>query len=376
MPVYKIPNTKNKEGKAQYRVRVNYTDSYGNHKQYTRLVWGRNEAKELEKKLSLQSDNNVSVKLITVNTLYTEYISNIQYEVRASTLQKKEDYYTNHIKPFLGNKKLSQLDARLLTSWKQYENEKPLRTRTKQNAFAELRALLNYAVKMDYIPSNPLNKVSNFRDPYAAKEEISFYTPEEFTLYKTAALQTANDTGYYDYYVFFCIAYYTGARKGEIHALRWNCITGDYLDIKKSISQKTTRADSETPPKNKSSIRTVQIPAPLMNILREHKTRQKAAVTAMGHKWSPEGFICGYYKPLRDSSIDNENRKYAAAANLKRIRIHDFRHSHASLLINNGINALEVAHRLGHSTVEQTLKTYAHLFPKESEKAIEILNKI
>ena len=79
---------------------------------------------------------------------------------------------------------------------------------------------------------------------------------------------------------------------------------------------------------------------------------------------------------MRDSTLDNKNKMFAKAAGLKHIRIHDFRHSHASLLANEGINIQEIARRLGHSKIEMTWNTYAHLYPREEERAVKILNKI
>lgn len=375
MPIYK-QKEKNKDGVYKYKVRVNYTDSFGNHKQLTRTAWGAREAKELERQLTQQTDSHSITTGITLSTLFSEYCNSIQHEIRQTSLEKKQTIFKLHIEPVLGSKQLTHLNTKTLSDWKTYINEKGLRLQTRKNLYTEFRALLNYAVKMEYLSTNPLLKVGNFRDAYEEKPEIQFYTPEEFKLFRDAALITAEQTGYYDYYVFFCIAYYTGARKGEIHALRWSSIDNDYFSIKKSITQKLKGGDVETPPKNKSSIRTIQIPLPLMKILTEHKSRQQNAILSIGQKWSEDGFICGYYKSLRDSSLENENIKYAKASQQKKIRIHDFRHSHASLLINNGINALEIARRLGHSTVDQTLKTYSHLFPKESERALEILNSI
>ncbi len=79
---------------------------------------------------------------------------------------------------------------------------------------------------------------------------------------------------------------------------------------------------------------------------------------------------------MRDTTIDKKNRQFADEADLPRITIHKFRHSHASLLINNGIVIQEVSRRLGHSTVEQTWNVYSHLYPNQEEKALEILNII
>ncbi|MDR1003203.1 MAG: tyrosine-type recombinase/integrase [Oscillospiraceae bacterium] len=86
--------------------------------------------------------------------------------------------------------------------------------------------------------------------------------------------------------------------------------------------------------------------------------------------------VCGGVKALRDTSIQKHNVKYSELAGVKTIRIHDFRHSHASLLSNEGINIQEVSRRLGHSNISMTWNTYSHLYPREEERAISILNKI
>lgn len=208
---------------------------------------------------------------------------------------------------------------------------------------------------------------------------MSFYTPEEFKKYieiarKQALEKQKKEKNLYEwnFYVFFNIAYYTGLRKGEIHALRWNDINGNYLSVKHSITQKLkNRTDVETPPKNKSSIRTLQMPLPLIKILKEHKKRQMQL-----QNFSEDSRILGDGKCLRDTTIQKKNILYSTLANVKTIRIHDFRHSHASLLANMGINIQEVARRLGHSKVEITWNTYSHLYPKEEEKAVAILNAI
>ena len=105
---------------------------------------------------------------------------------------------------------------------------------------------------------NPISKIENFRDSYAIGHKMEFYTPEEFWRYASALLESAECSGDYSYYVFFSIAYFTGCRKGEIHALRWSSLNDGVLSIRSSISQKIGGGDVETPPKNKSSIR--QIP--------------------------------------------------------------------------------------------------------------------
>lgn len=378
MPIYKMNGSK--YGKQKYRVRINYQDSFGNNRQIDRIAYGAAEAKELERELNYKLKEATPDASLTVGALYDEYIKSKRSKVRESSLHKTMGILNNHILPSLSNVKLQKLNSKIMQMWEDEMNAKTtadgklLGIKTKQNAYSEFKSMLNYAVKMDYISKNPLSKIDNFKDAEGIKQEMQYYTAEEFKKFISAARDSAengrNIVGW-DYYVFFNIAFYTGMRKGEIHALKWTDIDGEYISIKRSITQKLKGNDKETPPKNKSSIRTIQMPKPLINVLNEHKER----LTANGS--FDENFrICGGERPLRDTSIENANKKYAKAAGVKKIRIHDFRHSHASVLANSGINIQEVARRLGHAKIEMTWNTYSHLYPKEEERATEILNKI
>ena len=375
MPIYKMNGKK--DGKQKYRVRVNYTDRLGKAKQIDRVAYGLDEAKQLERELNYQLKQETPTAKMTVQDLYDEYIEVKKHEIRETSLDTNERNLKKYVLEPLGDYKLSKLNVAVLQKWKQDMEQKGLSTKTKQNRYGEFRTLLNYAVKMEYIPRNPLLKVGNFKAPFETKKEMQYYTADEFKKFiqkaKEEAIQSENN-GYmnkWHYYVFFNIAFYTGLRKGEIHALQWTDIKDGYLSVTKSIAQKLKGGDRITPPKNRSSIRTIQMPEPLTQILNEHYERCKSII----------GFNDGYYitggeRPLRDTSIQNELKKYAKLANVKVIRVHDFRHSHASLLANEGINIQEIARRLGHSKINITWETYSHLYPREEERAINILNKI
>ena len=205
------------------------------------------------------------------------------------------------------------------------------------------------------------------------KEELHFYTPDQFKKFIAVAREqaekkdTIND---WSYYVFFFIAYFTGARKGEIYALKWSDIKGNVLSISRSVNQKVGRI-VETLPKNSSSIRTLQIPMALEVVLKEQKQRQMK-----DKNFTDDYRICGGIDCIRDSTVCNKGFDFADKAGLPHIRLHDFRHSHASLLASEGINIQEIARRLGHSNVEMTWNTYSHLYPHEEERAVSVLDKI
>jgi len=206
----------------------------------------------------------------------------------------------------------------------------------------------------------------------ATKREFDFYTAEEFKTYIDIAKQQAEEkqakkANFYEwnFYTFFNIAFYTGLRKGEMLALRWTDIQGEYVSIKRSVNAKGV----ETPPKNRSSIRTIQLPIPLIKILNEHKERQMQLPN-----FNEDSRILGDSKCLCSTTIRDRNILFSSLAGLKRIRIHDFRHSHASFLAFMGINIQEISRRLGHAKIEMTWNTYSHLYPKEEQRATAVLN--
>lgn len=381
MPIYKMNGKK--DGLQKYRVRINYTDNSGANRQIERVAYGMDAAKRMEQQLLFNLKDETRVK-ITFNALFEEYINSKKYELRETTIHKSRDIITRYVLPTFHDTRIDRINLKTLQAWKNSIEEHKtdsggkLSIVTKQNIYATFSAVLNYAVNMDYISQNLLAKLGNFKSAYESKQEMHFYTAEQFLKYIDMARksaedyeQTHNSIAEWHYYVFFMIAFYTGMRKGEINALRWTDIDGEYINVTRSIAQKLKGDDRETPPKNKSSIRTLQMPKPLILVLTAHKERCMSL-----NGFSENQHICGGVRCLRDTTIDKKNRQYAKAANLEPIRIHDFRHSHVSLLANEGINIQEIARRLGHSRIEMTWNTYAHLYPREEERAVNILNRI
>lgn len=380
MPITKTDKKKN--GLTGYRVRVNFTDSNGKHRQVERMAYGLAEAKDLETKLNLELSKAALPSSMTIQQLYDEYILYKKHEVRVTTLDKTERMLQRYILPYLKDIKLEKLNVKALQKWKNDINEldktkgevSKLGITTKKNIYGELRTMLNYAVKMEYIPQNPISKLGNFKDVYITEklDEFQYYTPEQFKKYIRCAIPENNALTEWGYYVFFNIAYYTGMRKGEINALRWSDINNDIIHVRRSVAQKLKGIDvMETAPKNKSSIRTLQMPLPLKKILEQHLIRQKQF-----NEFTDEWRVCGGPSCIPDNTLRLKNIEFADKAKLPHIRVHDFRHSHASVLANNGINIQEIARRLGHSKIEITWNTYSHLYPREQERALNILNQI
>ncbi len=373
MPLTKVKGSKN--GLQKYRVRVNFTTPSGEYKQIERTAYGLQEAKELEQELLCEK--NAPSKM-TVQELYSEYMSAKKHEVRETSYDKSKRTLEFNVLSLLPNVKIDKLSSPILQKWKDEINKRDVKITTKKNYYKEFSAMLNFAVKREYLSKNPLLLVGNFKDVYFETSEgkMRVYTAEQFKKYINTSLQlTENEDTItsWSYYVFFNIAFFTGMRKGEIHALKWSDLSEDTLNVRRSISQKIKGAEiTETPPKNKSSYRSLKLPKQLIEILEAHRARQEDFFSENIDDFR----ICGGDKCLRDTSIDKYNRKICEIAELPRITIHEFRHTHASLLIAQKINVLEISRRLGHANPTITLNVYAHLFPNEEQKAIEFLENL
>lgn len=371
MPIYKTGEKKN--GREKYRVVVSYVAPDGRYRKKERTVYGSAEAKATESQLMSELKQATPAAVITVEELFNEYIAAKKNEVRETSLDKTRRILLAEVIPQLGDTSLSKLNKKVLQNWKNDISNRDLALTTKRNFYKEFCAMLNFAVKLDYIPKNYLTDLGNFKDTTfePPAEKIHYYTAEQFKQFISVAKSNARSLSDWGMYVFFNIAFYTGARKGEINALKWSDIEGDTMHIRRSIAQKLKGGDRETAPKNKTSIRDIKLPLPLIAILDEHKLRQQE-----DRNFSEDYRVCGGISCLRDSNISNHNKAFAEAANLPHIRVHDFRHTHATLLINEGINIQEIARRLGHANVKMTWDVYAHLYPREEERALTVLDKI
>ena len=176
-----------------------------------------------------------------------------------------------------------------------------------------------------------------------------FFTLEEFQQF----LSVINDD---IWKTLFQVLFYCGLRQGELQALNWNDIdfTKDTISINKTLTTKL-KGQKYTifPPKTKSSYRIIpmikMLRAELYNLYNTYKI-----LNGFNNEW----FVFGGVNPIPETTIQKHKNKYCELSNVKRIRIHDFRHSCASLLISKNADPVLVAKYLGHSDVSMTLNRY------------------
>ena len=293
-----------------------------------------------------------------------------EYKAYAKNNLKESSYYDFcskcdlHILPYFKDFYIQDLTPKVILAWQTYINgcktkaNKEYSYKYKRNLRAYLRTILNYAEKY-YDVKNNLKLVDNFKNTQYNKE-MQVWSPEEFNSFIEKVSKP-------EYKAFFYALYYTGARKGEILATTWDDwnLTKNTLKINKSITKKVYgQSWLITTPKNQSSVREISIPPVLSNVMKEFKENNKN-----------NKFVFFGDKPLADSNIQRIQETACKEANVKKIRLHDFRHSHASFLLSQGVSVVAVAKRLGHKNIEQTLNTYAHMMPREDDALINILQK-
>ncbi len=219
----------------------------------------------------------------------------------------------------------------------------------------QLSAILNHAVRHYELKSNVASKVG----PIGRKEttkEMLFWTKEEYLKFADVMMDKPQ------FYYAFEVLYWCGLRLGEMLAL-----TPADLDFEKEMLsvtksyQRLGGKDVITDPKTTKSIRTISMPKFLCEELREYLNM------LYGIKPHDRMFT------ISKSQLHNEMTRGSAAAGVKRIRVHDTRHSHVSLLIEMGFSALTIADRVGHESIDITYR-YAHLFPSKQAEMADKLN--
>lgn len=338
-------------------------DIYGEWKRITKRGFKTQSEAKLEQSREMLKEVKIDTSL-TFYELYNKYISFNSNRLKERNLNIIENRVNNHIMPYFKNKKINQITTNDIIKWQELLNKYSLGYR--QSLHITFSAIINFGMKHYNINKNPLSLVGNFKDNGELKKEMNFFTKEEFDNF-------IKEEDNIVYNTFFNLLYYTGLRLGEALALNWNDYRNKSIFVKKTLSNKIKdKQYSITTPKTKSSIRSVLLTNNIISMLDNLKLYYKKF-----DRFNDNWFIFGGVRPLAETSI--RRRKINACKKTeskKEIRIHDFRHSHASLLINLGADILYISKRLGHSNITETLNTYSHLYPSKQQEIVDILNKL
>lgn len=207
-----------------------------------------------------------------------------------------------------------------------------------------------------------ISKVGNFKKKYEENKK-DFYNLKEFKLF----IKNLDNNIYKQ---FFNLMFFTGTRPGEAMALKFSDLQGDYIYITKTMSEHGNREIGT--PKTNSSIRKIKID----KVLRNDLLSLKSYYDKVYNKSNFDYYVFGGIKPLSPTTINRYKIKACNKANLRPITLHQFRHSHATLLLHNGIVINEISRRLGHSNVSTTLNVYTHTDLIQEKRVSTTLNSL
>lgn len=358
MPVYQDKKTKN------WKFRVYTDDIFGNRKQFERTGFAtKKEALQAEMEFKMRDKSDYSK--MTFNDLWLEYMNYKKLQLKAQSFRSVVSRFENHILPYFKEYKLNKITNSVYLKWQIEIEKKGFRHKYNSSLHGAMVNILNYAIRFYGLKDNIATLTGNFKRKTELKKNVNFWTIEEFQKF----INCVDDLVYK---TFFETLYYTGLRQGEALALNWNDLKNGYLDIEKTISKEMV--DNKhiiNTPKTNKSIRQVKLDDELIIKLNELKKFYQGFVD-----FNDDWFIFGGLNPLSPSTIGRKKDKYCEIAEVKKIRIHDFRHSHASLLLSMNVPITVISERLGHSDINMTLNTYSHMIPKDEDKAVNILNQI
>lgn len=375
---------KEKEVK-KYRFKCYYTTASGERKQKCSKYYpSRPKAKAAEEQFLLDCENKIGFQGVKFSDLYIMYKTDTQHNVEESTQYTRISKIENLILPYFKDMLIDKITPLTVRQWqaellnKRYvfqkedkklnkkEITKPYSKRYLTELHMYLTTILEYGVKYYNLPKNVAKIQGNFKLKRVqdSKEKENFYTYDEYNKFIANVPDDWTDV--------FNFLYYTGCRVGEVLAITWNDYTGNTVIINKSLTVKTKEASYLIKSvKTKASEREIDLPNILVDILNKRLKYEE-----MKDTFNKSWFIFGGLTPLSHTTLRRKADEAMAAAGLKHITIHGFRHSHASLLINGGMNIKLISERLGHASVTETLDTYTHMFPEQRTICVAYLNSL
>lgn len=329
-----------------------YTDWQGNRKKkFKRGFRTKAEAETWAREFLQKQGSNLDMRFDQFLELYYE---DMEKRLKESTVRTKKYIIDLKIRPYFGNRAINEIKAPDIRKWQNTLMNKGYSQTYLKTVHNQLAAIFNYAERYYDLKNNPCKKAGSMGK--AKAEEMSFWTKDEYLQFLEAVRDKPMS------YMMFQILYWTGMRMGELLALTYEDIDFEVRTIRINKSyQRLGKKDIITTPKTPKSNRVVNIPQFLVEDLQEYTSKLYGIM--------PDARMFQTTK----SHLTREVERGIKLSGVKKIRVHDLRHSHASLLVEMGCSAKEIAERLGHERIETTLNTYSHLYPN---KQAQLANRL
>lgn len=298
-----------------------------------------------------------------IESLYLDYIKFLELNNKPTTILNTKRKFKNYILPFFGQLTLKEIDTNKYIEFNlklkelNYSSSFYTRTQSIMRCFYDYLELL---YNVENIPKKASKLLCYKSDDQPVK---NIWTKKEFK-------QFINKVDDRIYKALFNVLFYTGIRKGEALALKISDLSNSTLLITKTLTKEHFNGKRIfLTPKN-GKIRCIRLDyftnRILLQLIKYYKRNYDT--------FNKDFYLFGGVNPIATTTLDRKKNEYCDIADVKRIRIHDFRHSHATMLYKNRIKIKLIQKRLGHSDISTTLNTYIHVSENEEKRLIRTIN--
>lgn len=301
-----------------------------------------------------------------------EWFDERKNRLQKTTFEIHSIYYRNIIKPRLGHLKLQQIAPIQIQKFiNDLVNDTNYSEHTIHLIFRIVSASFKKAKVLKLIKDNSADGIAL---PKIKKKEISVWSLEQVNFFISEAKKIKRLTRCH---IGFLMSIFTGMRQGEILGLRWKDIDfeSQTIFVRQTLTQ---NAEIKVGAKNDASVRSIHIPSKLVEELRTHRKQILEEKLLLGSNYFDfDLVICTKSgKPMIPRNFRKEFYHLTEKIGLPKIRFHDLRHTHATILIQQNVNVKLISERLGHADIETTLNTYSHVLPDMQKSVSDKLEKI
>lgn len=344
--------------------------------------------KKLEKHLLMEyqkfeeevkSGEYVSSSKITVKQFSDLWVTNYVETLEGSTYNNHLSKLKHHILPVVGEKQIQSVSSlqliNLLKNLKRVDkSDKPLSLRTKQDTYLTLKSIFKFACKWGFIKKNPMDAVEKPQQKNEVRKVVNCYDEDEV---RNLLLLAEKELPHWRIYIILLLT--TGLRRGESLGLEWSDIDLDngIIDVQENITIGKHGKPVIKSTKSKSSDRLISISKHVVTELREYKKewlklKNDDAWIEEKREWLFCNSTGKHFYPTTPTTFWS---RFTKRANVRHIRLHDLRHTSATLLIAQGIHAKIISERLGHKKISTTMDIYGHALRSADRAAADSFDK-
>lgn len=360
--------TPTKDGRCWYFTKYKNGINHTSKKYLT-----KEECSKAESKFILKNENTINKRF---DLVAEEYYESLKQTKKKSTIYTYLKDYNKHIYPYFKSSYINQINTTDIKNWSENVQKQGYSIEYLNKIHHNFKSIFDYAIKNYSLEYNPVSVYGRFEEKKDSiindEEKLRYITKEEFDKFISVV-----DPGLW--HNFFITLYYTGARIGEVLALTWKDI--DFINNEISITKTLYKIKGEyTITSTKNNInRKIKMSKVLKEELYETYQNFKK-FKDFSHAW----YIFGCTMPLSTTTVNRYKHKYFELSGVHEITIHEFRHSHVSLLINEYLKSgqtdtskffVMMSSRMGH-TIDVMQKTYMHLFPSVQDEIVDLLDNL